>query len=319
MRYKPQTSTFSKCIETSNSTVTYLRKRPIALCILIIVFIWMIIASRWSSQRSIDTKPTKPDNQPPPVEINNIPEENNINIDNANDQSIATKVSNAKKVLVTYGQNCCITAKQRMCESAFENGHMVPGHDECHAYDASVIDTEFMSKNKHILSQGRGAGYWLWKPYIIYKWLTDDSIEDNNSYVIYSDAGAKVIGDVGYVLRFMEEMDDIYKGVLFFGVGFDSKLFCKRDAFILQNCDKDECYNAMQINAFSAFFRKCEYSRMIVKKWLDDCQDERILTDIPNQMGKPNLNGFRDHRHDQAVITNIMIANGWKCDTSNGP
>ena len=206
-----------------------------------------------------------------------------------------------------------------MCESAFDKGHMVKPRDECHAYDASVMDDEFTAKNKHILSQTRGAGYWLWKPYIIYKWLTDDSMEDDNSYLIYSDAGAKVVGDVGHVLRFMEEMDDVYKGVLFFGVGYDQQPYCKRDAFVLQDCDREECYKAMQINAFVAFFRKCEYSRMVVKKWLDDCQDERILTDKPNQMGKDNLYGFRDHRHDQAAITNVMNANGWKYDTTNGP
>lgn len=206
-----------------------------------------------------------------------------------------------------------------MCESAFEKGNMMKPRDECHAYDASVMDDEFTAKNRHILVQNRGAGYWLWKPYIIYKWLTDESMEDDNSYLIYSDAGAKVVGDVGHVLRFMEEMDEIYKGVLFFGVGYDQQPFCKRDAFILQDCDREECYKAMQINAFVAFFRKNEYSRMVVKKWLDDCQDERILTDKPNEMGKDNLPGFRDHRHDQAAITNVMNANGWKYDTTNGP
>ncbi len=173
-------------------------------------------------------------------------------------------------------------------------------------------------------------------------------MEDDNSYIIYSDAGtlslcfslflyfyrfhalslclymvsdegAKVIGDVGHALRFLEEMDSEYKGVLFFGVGFDQQNFCKRDAFVLQDCDREECHRAMQINAFVAFFRKNEYSRMVVRKWLEDCQDDRILTDRANTMGKPNLSGFRDHRHDQAAITNVMVANGWKYDTSNGP
>ena len=77
-----------------------------------------------------------------------------------------------------------------MCASAWKNGHMSQEKgDECHAYDATVMDEQFRQKNQHILSQGRGAGYWLWKPYIIYKWLTDPSMEDDNSYVIYSDAG----------------------------------------------------------------------------------------------------------------------------------
>ena len=82
-----------------------------------------------------------------------------------------------------------MTLQKRMCESAFKNGKMTAPRDECHAYDANVMDEAFQKKNYHILKQGRGAGYWLWKPYIIYKWLTDDSMEDDNSYLIYSDAG----------------------------------------------------------------------------------------------------------------------------------
>ncbi|ETO31461.1 hypothetical protein RFI_05662 [Reticulomyxa filosa] len=180
------------------------------------------------------------------------------------------------------------------------------------------MDAKFREKNQKILQQGRGAGYWLWKPYIIYKHLTDDKLPDG-SYIIYSDAGAKVIGDVKHVLNFMQEHDDLYKGVLFFGVGFPQKYFCKRDAFILQDCDNQKCYDAMQINAFCGFFRKCDYSRMVVKAWLDACQDERVLTDMSNKMGQPNLQGFRDHRHDQAVITNLMNSKGWYYDTTNGP
>ena len=251
---------------------------------------------------------------------NIITNADNSNTDNSNankqlsEEEIALKVSSAHKIVITYGQNCCQSAKKRMCETALNAGKA----DECFAYDASVMDDKFTKKNSHILKQGRGAGYWLWKPYIIYKHLTDDNLPDG-SYIAYSDAGAKLVGDVAHVLKFMEENDSFYKGVLFFGVGFDQKNFCKRDAFILQNCDYEECYNAMQINAFVGFFRKCDYSRMVVKTWLDECQDERILTDMANTQGKPNLSGFRDHRHDQAAITNVMVSHGWNYDTTNGP
>ena len=45
--------------------------------------------------------------------------------------------------------------------------------------------------------------------------------------------------------------------------------------FILQDCDRKACYQAMQINAFIGC---C--SGMVVKTWLDEYQDERILNDI---------------------------------------
>jgi len=201
-----------------------------------------------------------------------------------------------------------------MCQTASQHGKA----DECYAYDATVMDEDFRTKNSHILQHSRGAGYWLWKPYIIYKHLTDPNLPEG-SYIAYSDAGAKLVGDVKHAFEFMEQNNHLYKGVLFFGVGFDQKYFCKRDAFILQDCDTDKCHNAMQINAFVAFFRKCDYARMVVKQWLDECQDDRILTDRPNTLGQPNFPGFRDHRHDQAAITNVMNAHGWYYDTTNGP
>lgn len=40
-----------------------------------------------------------------------------------------------------------------------------------------------------------------------------------------------------------------------------------------------------------------------VEEWLRYCRDERILTDIPNESGYPNLTGFVDHRHDQSVLS----------------
>ena len=38
-------------------------------------------------------------------------------------------------------------------------------------YSFKDLDDDFVAKNKELLSKPRGAGYWVWKPYIILKTL----------------------------------------------------------------------------------------------------------------------------------------------------
>ena len=61
------------------------------------------------------------------------------------------------------------------------------GADEVREYSAKDIDANFYAKNKLILDQKRGAGYWLWKPYIIKDAL---SAVNDGDYVFYVDSGA---------------------------------------------------------------------------------------------------------------------------------
>ena len=44
-------------------------------------------------------------------------------------------------------------------------------------YNNDSIDRNFYIKNKNILNSFRGSGYWLWKPYYIYKELRTTNYE----------------------------------------------------------------------------------------------------------------------------------------------
>ena len=48
----------------------------------------------------------------------------------------------------------------------------------------------------------------------------------------------------------------------------------------------------------------------------DAMRDARILCDGPNVCGLPNLDGFRDHRHDQSILTILAIKHGIKTHPS---
>ena len=69
------------------------------------------------------------------------------------------------KIFVTYSDEnyseardfCMFTARKFAC------------FDKCFAFSPNDIDSEFKKLNGKIFSYKRGAGLWLWKPYIIKK------------------------------------------------------------------------------------------------------------------------------------------------------
>ena len=61
------------------------------------------------------------------------------------------------------------------------------GADKVREYSPKDIPADFYAKNKFILDQPRGAGYWLWKPLIIKDAL---STVGDGDYVFYVDSGA---------------------------------------------------------------------------------------------------------------------------------
>ena len=67
-----------------------------------------------------------------------------------------------KKYLINYANITHYNSQKGNSQSGLSNG----GFDEVFSYNYSDIDDEFKEKNKHILEQPRGAGFWLWKPYI---------------------------------------------------------------------------------------------------------------------------------------------------------
>lgn len=159
----------------------------------------------------------------------------------------------------------------------------------------------FYEKNKFILDQKRGAGYWLWKPYIIKDAL---STVDDGDYVFYVDSGAFYINDIKPLIDAMEAAKTDILPVLGGASEFwFEKNWTKRDAFILMDCDEEKYYNSPQRIATFIFLKKSANSIAFVDEWLEYMQDPRIVTDMPNQLGKENYEGFKENRHDQTVLS----------------
>ena len=72
------------------------------------------------------------------------------------------------------------------------------GVDKVFEYSPKDIGFDFYKKNKSILDQKRGNGYWLWKPYIISETLKKIEYGD---FLLYIEAGRYFIGNVNNLLK----------------------------------------------------------------------------------------------------------------------
>ena len=169
----------------------------------------------------------------------------------------------------------------------------------------------FREAHATILSAPRGAGYWLWKPQIILQEL--DRIGPGE-VLCYCDAGRSAY------YRFPRMPERLIAKAAQHGFLLGPRIaqhgpmsrWTKRDAFILTGMDRPEIASRAPIQATWSFWTNCPPARAFLKLWLQACQDPRILTDQPSELG-PNYPDFQDHRHDQAALSLIAYRDGAPC------
>jgi hypothetical protein len=207
------------------------------------------------------------------------------------------------KYLVVFGSNDYELAKSSLIKSSKNY------FDHCFSFSKQDIESEFYNNNANILDQQRGAGYWLWKPYFIYEIL--NCVKDGD-IVFYVDAGNIFIDNPEQLYQHFDS-----KGIILFdnrdgmqnGESAQNFISCKKDCFVLMNCDTDDYVYGKHLNASYQIYKKSDYSLSFIKEYLITCQNEFILTDTPNIHGD-NYPGYYDHRHDQSVLSLLAIKHG---------
>jgi hypothetical protein len=197
-----------------------------------------------------------------------------------------------KKYFINYASNGFLNSQKLGLDSARSFGFI------CTGYNPDVIDCDFKNKNIQILSAKRGAGYWLWKPYIILKKLNE--INDGD-YLVYMDSGAKIIKDVDNILRMID-----HKGMLNFSMMQKTSKWTKGDCFFhINKKNVDDYKDNNQMQATYLFFRKNNNCVNFVKKWLELCTMPSLIMDT-NNLNMDNYSDFIDHRHDQAILSLLV-------------
>ncbi len=189
------------------------------------------------------------------------------------------------------------------------------------AYDIGKVDVfipyipddlhidNFWQENLHILSNPIGAGFWIWKPYIILMTL---KLADDGDIVLYTDAGMKVIDCLDPLFEIVQTSKDnrmLFEPSRIYGPHLHS-MWTKRDCFILMGCDEPYYWNSRMLHAAFSVWMKTEKNVEFISEWLRYVKDRRIITNEPNTCGLPNLPDFAEHRYDQAVLSLLSLKHG---------
>jgi hypothetical protein len=162
-----------------------------------------------------------------------------------------------------------------------------------------------VEENPAIMREERGAGYWLWKSYIIL-----DALEraPDGTLVFYSDAGVTYISDPAPLLSLADRRDI----VLFDNMRaiWTQRMWTKRECFVLLNADAPIHWDRRQLDAAFQLYRAGPRARAFVAELKEASRDPRVLSDAPNTCGLPNFTEFREHRHDQSVLTIFAVRHG---------
>jgi len=206
-----------------------------------------------------------------------------------------------KKIHISFADE----SHKKSLELLKETSEKIGKVDTFIGYDEHWLkSTQFAKRNSFILNNPRGYGFWLWKSFIILETFKTMQYGD---IVLYSDAGLKVIGNLNPLFEVAQ--NDPNGGIVLFklpAVGVTAhkaKAWTRRDAFVLTDCDSEKYWHADMGNGAVSLWKKTDKNVAFVKEWLRYLKDPRIIMDGPNMAGQPNFIDFKDHRHDQSVLT----------------
>lgn len=196
--------------------------------------------------------------------------------------------------LVSYASQNMTFSLNKCAEYALKNGV-----NEVQLWLELDLSDDFKFWNKDILKKERGAGYWIWKPYVIFEEISNCS---ENDILIYSDAGVIFNTPIHHIIKRMDQ------DILFFGNTHRHIDWCKRDCLEKMNYQGPQDHE--QVQASVILFKVNQKTIDFVKEWLCWAQMPGMIDDSPSKLPEPP--NFKEHRHDQAILTNLAIRDGYK-------
>jgi len=207
------------------------------------------------------------------------------------------------KILISFAtSDKWLRSQCALNESAIRNGftHYI-------SYNSNNLDPSFVARHQEILNNNtRGYGYWMWKAAILKQTF---DIANDGDIIAYIDSGNTIVNNLNYIFNECQTRDII----LFdnrdgnpYGQVHTNRLWTKRDTFVLMDLDGDQYYDTPQVDGSYQFYKKNEYTNQFIEEYMQYCENENIITDLPN-ITKDNLPEFKDHRHDQSILSLMAI------------
>jgi len=176
-------------------------------------------------------------------------------------------------------------------------------------FEKKDISLEFREKNRQILEENRGGGYWLWKPYIIWKTLVDNKLNEDD-LLFYMDSKYFFLKPFeGLYLDKMRDRDILAWKNKPNEPLYKMKEWCKMDVIHEMGIYDAVFKDNLEIGwAGALIVKKNENAITIIKEWLDYCCNYHLLTDSPSII--PNSPVYSEHRHDQSLLSVVLYLHG---------
>lgn len=217
------------------------------------------------------------------------------------------------KYFVSYGNEKFYKAKERIRKEAEESKFF----DKILIYGPEHINNQFNSKfeyiSKEFFTNFKGGGYWLWKAYFVKVVL--DSLNEGD-ILVYCDSGSTISRFGGK--RFEEYIDILKKseyGIISFQMThLPENNWTKKEVFDFFEIDPySEIGKSGQYMATILVIMKKKHSVDLINKWFDlASNNHNLFTDYTLDSKQNNIkhfrslqqiNEFRDHRHDQSILS----------------
>lgn len=200
-----------------------------------------------------------------------------------------------KIYLISYGDALYASQKEFLKETALASSFF----DEVAIFSPEDIDPAFRKYFQKVLSQQRGGGYWIWKPYLIQRVL--ESLNDDD-ILIYCDAGCMINSNGGK--RFKEYIELLIRsetGCISFELPHKEIEFTKQEVFD-HFSPSDEVIHSNQLMATVIMLKKCQHTIHLVNEWYATLYANPLLfTDDKDNVAQHKE--FIDHRHDQSIFS----------------
>lgn len=199
-------------------------------------------------------------------------------------------------VLMSYADGEVFVKNQQMLQlSAADKGFEI-----IYNFNRNSVDSDFYEKHRDILDQKIGAGFWLWKPYLIYKTL---QTMPENSVLIYMDSGTLFDRPLDDLLKLTDSFNFITAGT---GNSLPLRCHLKKEAYKFFDFPiTDEILNKEYVWGYFILIKNTAEMRKFVKQWLDVCCQKDALTNEPFDV-KDQDSKFKFHTHDQSLLAVLM-------------
>jgi len=175
-----------------------------------------------------------------------------------------------------------------------------------------LLAAGFENRCPRIRLSERGSGFYAWKPFIIQKKL---EVAPEGDIVFYCDVGRTfpyklLSGSLQFFLDWMKAHKQSIMPGIQIPWGGPMSMWTKRDAFVSMSMDTPSVHATAPIQASFSIWINGLDSKEIVADWMNLSAQRQMISDDPSVLGLPELSGFKEHRHDQSILSLACLKRG---------